>query len=157
MKKPSASKPTADIKTEEDAQKDEDGEYKFNLGLFRIEDMNDIIKGCVRKYYKAWTKKEERYVREYQSLVNVLYCEAYVYMDDETDFEFEIIETSNKNKQEVLRQILDEEPEYENEEQLMEHLKQIRSVYLGIRELIKKIGMDVPKEETVGQTDIFNQ
>lgn len=137
--------------------KGEDGEYKFNLGLHRIDTLNSIINACARKYHKALSKKEEKYVREYQTMVNVLYTEAYVYMEDDTEFEFDIIETNTSEKQEVLRQILDDNEEFDSEEDLMLHLQQVRSIYLGIRELMKELGLDIPKEETVGHTDIFGK
>lgn len=150
--------PTEEVKKENrDLNKADDGEYKFNLGLYRIEDMNDIIKACIRQYYKAWTKRDERHVRKYQGLVNTLYSEAYIYMRDDTEFEFEIIETENKNKHEVLRQVLDKEPDYDDDDAVKEHLQQLRSIYLGVRELIKEIGMDIPKEQKIGETDIFSQ
>lgn len=136
---------------------DEDGEYKFNLGLHRIDTLNSIINACARKYHKALTKKEEKHIRSYQNMVNVLYTEAYVYMEDETDFDFNIIETDTKDKEEVLRQILDHDEDFDSEDDKMEHLQQVRSIYLSIRELMKELGLDIPKEETIGKNDIFGK
>lgn len=148
---------TDSLQPEDRRPEETSGDYKFNLGLARLETINSIINACARKYHKALSKKEAEYVENYQTMVNVLYTEIYVYMEDDTDFEFDIIETDSKDKEEVLRQVLDDNRDYEDEEDMMLHLQQIRSVYLGIRELMKKLKLDIPKEEKIGQTDIFNK
>jgi len=140
-----------------DDLKSEAGDYQFNLGLHRIDTLNSIINACARKYHKALNKQEEQYVREYQNMVNVLYTEAFVYMEDDTEFDFDIIETETSEKQEVLRQILDHDEEFNSEDDLMLHLQQVRSIYLGVRELMKNVGLDIPREDKIGQTDIFNK
>jgi len=140
-----------------DDLKSETGDYQFNLGLHRIDTLNSIINACARKYHKALNKQEEKYVREYQNMVNVLYTEAFVYMEDDTEFDFDIIETDTSEKQEVLRQILDHDEEFNSEDDLMLHLQQVRSIYLGVRELMKNVGLDIPREDKIGQTDIFNK
>lgn len=137
--------------------KSDKGDYEFNLGLHRIDTLNSIINACAKRYHKALEKQEEKYIRQYQNMVNVLYTEAYVYMEDDTEFDFDIIETDTSEKQEVLRQILDHDKDFKTDEEMMLHLQQIRSIYLGVRELMKNLGLDIPREEKIGQTDIFNK
>lgn len=129
-------------------------EYNFNMGLWRIETLNDILVGCAKKYRKAISKRDEKSVREYQALVNTLYTETYIYMEEETEIEEVDVE---QNKKEVLENILDRRREYSSDEEIMEHLKEIRSVYLGVRQLMQQVNLDIPKKDKVGELDIFNQ
>lgn len=129
-------------------------EYNFNMGLWRIETLNDILVGCAKKYRKAISKRDEKSIREYQALVNTLFTETYIYMEKETDIEEVSVQ---KNKDDVLEDILDERRDYGNEEEIMKHLKEIRSIYLGIRQLMQKVNLDIPEKDKVGELDIFNQ
>lgn len=129
-------------------------EYSFNLGLYRIETLNNILEACARKYKKAITSKEADDIREYQALVNTLYTEAYIYMEDETGYTHKDVPQS---KEDILNKVLDEEKQYQNSKDRLEHLQQIRGVYLEVRQLLKEVQLDIPKEEQIGDTEIFTQ
>lgn len=128
--------------------------YTFNLGLWRIETLNDILIACAKKYMKAIEKRDEKAVWEYQSIVNTLYTEAYIYMEEETGFTEENVEL---NKQEVLTNVLDEKKSFSSEEEALQHLQQVRSIYLSVRTLMKKVGLDIPTEDKISEIDVFNQ
>lgn len=126
--------------------------YKLNLGFWRLETLNEILEGCARKYLKAVRKKDEKSIKEYQALVNTLFTETYVYMEQETGFEEEGV---TQSKDDLLKNILDEDPEFSNDQEAVEHLRKVRDVYLSVRTLLQDVGLDIPKQEQIDKTDIF--
>ena len=139
---------------EPSADKDKNGEYQFNLGLFRIETLNNILNVAAQRYHKALLKKDRKRIEEYRAIVNTLYTEVYIYIEGETDIEHMGVKQS---KQEVLTNILDQEPDYSNQEEVEKHLKEIREIYLAVRQLIKDVGMDIPREQKIGKTELFQK
>lgn len=129
-------------------------EYTFNLGLYRIETLNNILEVCARRYKKAITSKDPEDIREYQAIVNTLYTEAYIYMEDETGFKHKEVE---QDKQDVLTKVLDKEKKYGSRKERIEHLQDIRNIYLEVRKLLKKVQLDIPVEEQIGDTELFTQ
>jgi len=132
----------------------QDTEYTFNLGLYRIETLNNILEVCARRYKKAITSMDADDIREYQAIVNVLYTEAYIYMEEQTDFEHKEVQ---QDKDDILEKILDKRKSYSNRTERLQHLQKIRGVYLEVRKLLKKVKLDIPKEEKIGDTDVFTQ
>lgn len=132
----------------------EDTEYAFNLGLYRIETLNNILVACAQKYLKAMEKRDDKRLREYQNLVNTLYTESYVYMEEETGFTKKEVE---QDKDEILTDILDKQVDYSSEEKRMEQLRKVRAIYLEIRQLLKNVGLDIPREDKIGDTEIFQK
>lgn len=151
---PTPSQKTTPNAPQPDGPNNSDTEYTFNLGLYRIETLNNILEVCARRYKKAITSKEEQDIQEYQAIVNTLFTEAYVYMEEETEFQEKNV---TQSKDDILEKILDKEKDYNNHEDKLEHLQQIRGVYLNIRQLLKKVQLDIPKEEKIGDTEVFTQ
>jgi len=139
---------------EPNAPKDSNKEYQFNLGLYRIDTLNNILNVAAQRYHKALLKKDQKRVEQYQAIVNTLFTEVYVYTEEETDIEYMGV---TQTKEEVLTNILDHQPDYEDEEEVIEHLKRIRGIYLSIRQLLKNVGLDVPEKDRIGKTDLFQK
>lgn len=131
-----------------------DGEYKLNLGFWRLETINDILVACARKYKKAIRKRDEKSIYEYQAMVNTLFTETFIYMEQETEIEEKGVQL---NKEDVLKTRLDEKEQFANDQEALEHLQDVRAVYLSVRQLMKEVGLDIPKKETISDIDIFNQ
>lgn len=129
-------------------------EYAFNLGLYRIQTLNNILVACAQKYLKALDKRDDKRLKEYQNLVNTLYTESYIYMEDETGFTKKDVE---QNKDDVLKDVLDKEIDYNSEEKRMEQLQRVRSIYLEVRKLLQNVGLDIPQEDKIGDTEIFQK
>lgn len=132
--------------------KDEEKRYRFNLGLYRIDLLAELLEVCAKKYRKAIMKKDSDAVNDYKAMVNTLYTETFIYMEEETNFE---IKGVKQDREEILQQKLDNFDRYGGEEEIMNELQDIRKIYLEIRKLLKNIGMDIPEEETVGTTETF--
>lgn len=141
MKTPDVEKPKAD-----------DTEYEFNLGIYRIETLSEILEFCAKKYKTAIKERTEESVKEYQAMVNLLYTETFIYMEDETDFE---IKNVKQNKEDLLEHVLDDFQSISGEEEVMDRLKKVRSVYLEVRNLLQKVGIDIPEKEKIGEMDAF--
>lgn len=130
------------------------GDYKFNLGLYRLDSLNNLMNMATKRYHKAFLKTEPKYVEKYQAIVNTLFVETYIYMKNETKIQDYGVDLEKKD---VLEQILDEKPQNKTGEELEEHLQQLREIYLAVRQLLKEVGLDIPREETVGDTEIFEK
>ena len=128
--------------------------YSFNLGLYRIETLSEILKVCAKKYRKAIVKRDEESVHDYKAMVNVLYTETYIYMANETEFEFKEVK---QTKDDILNMKLDNFSSTSGEEEVMQQLKDTRAIYLEIRRLLQNVGIDIPKEETIGNTEVFSK
>lgn len=131
-----------------------EGDYKFNLGLYRLDSLNKLLNLASQRYHKAFLKTEPKYVEKYQAIVNTLFVETYIYMKDETDIEDLGVQM---DKEDVLKQKLDEKPTTKSGEELEEHLQELRAIYIAVRELLKQVGLDIPREEVIGDTDIFRK
>lgn len=129
-----------------------DTKYEFNLGLYRIETISEILNICAKKYRRAIMEREQDAIHDYQAMVNVLYTETYIYMQEETGFQFREIEL---DKDEVLEQYLDDFSQLSGEDNKQEHLQNIRKIYLSLRKLLQNVGIDIPEEEKIGETEVF--
>lgn len=138
----------------EKKHKDDKGNYQFNLGMYRIENINNMLTVAAKRYHKAFLKKDKRSIEQYQAIVNTLYTEIYIYIETETDIEHMGVQ---QNKNEILTNILDKTPEDSDADNLEEHLRQVREVYLHTRQLLKEVGIDIPREQKIGKTDIFKK
>lgn len=130
------------------------GEYKFNLGMYRIQRLDEIMNVCTKRYHKAILKKEDRHIQKYQAIVNTFFVEVYTYMEEETGFEEMGVPLK---KDEVLEKVLDDERNYSGQEDRTEHIKDIREVYLEIRRLLQEVHLDIPKKQKIGDTELFTQ
>lgn len=134
--------------------KEQDKRYRFNLGLYRIDLIAELLEVCAKKYRKAIMRKDSDSLNDYKAMVNTLYTETYIYMEEETGFEIKKVKQS---KEEVLKQKLDNFERKTTEEEVLNELQDVRSIYLEIRELLKKVGLDIPEEDTIGTTETFTQ
>lgn len=139
---------------DDDKPREQGVEYSFNMGMWRIETLNNILVGCAKKYRKALHKKDVKSLHEYQDLVNTLFTETYIYMKEETEIEHKDVELDKKS---VLSQILDDYNEPDSDEELLKELQEIRNVYLSVRELLQRVGLDIPKKDKVKKTEIFGK
>lgn len=154
--KPNPPNPRKNMKKVEEMNegKKDAGEYKFNLGMYRIQRLDEIMNVCTKRYHKAILKKEDRHIEKYQAIVNTFFVEVYTYMEEETGFEEMGVPLK---KDEVLEKVLDDQRSYGSEEQRIEHIKDIREVYLEIRRLLQDVHLDIPKKQKIGDTELFTQ
>jgi len=131
----------------------QDTQYEFNLGLYRIETLSEILTVCAKKYRTAVMERDEESVLDYQAMVNTLYTETFIYMQDET--EFEILEGVKADREDLLTHILDDFDSLNTEEEVMDRLQKVRTVYLEVRGLLQAVGIDIPKKEKIGETEAF--
>lgn len=143
--------PEIEKKNKTTAENISNKEYEFNLGIYRIETISEILNVCAKKYRKAIMERNQETIHDYQAMVNVLYTETYIYMEEETEFQFKNVDLS---KDDLLTQYLDDFKQINGEEQI-EHLKKIRSIYLSLRKLLQDVGIDIPQEEKMETTDVF--
>lgn len=127
--------------------------FEFNLGLMRLESLAEIIEAISKKYYRAIQNPEEKYVHEYQSLVNTLYTEIFIYMEEKTETEEKGVKQTKKD---LLTKKLDDYSEIETEAQARQKIEEIREIYLAARELMLSVGLDIPEKEQIGETDVFS-
>jgi len=144
----------AEGRNSEDKSEIEGKEYEFNLGLHRIDTLAEIIEVCSKKYRRAIAKRDEESVRDYQAMVNTLYTETFIYMEEETDYKHKGVK---QDKSEVLNKVLDDfESTLSTEDEVMKKLKEIREVYLSIRNMLQAVGIDIPEQEKVETTRVFS-
>lgn len=129
-------------------------EYEFNLGLYRIETLSEILEVCAKKYRRAIMQRDEQSVQDYQAMVNLLYTETYIYMQDETGVEIKNVE---QKKDDLLEDYLDDFQRISGEEEVMKRLKQVREIYLAVRNLLQEVGIDIPRKEKMKPTETFSQ
>lgn len=151
-KKPNPPNPRKKKKAE-NVQQDAE-EYKFNLGMYRIQRLDEIMNVCTKRYHKAFLKKEDRHIEKYQAIVNTFFVEVYTYMEEETGFEEMGVPL---DKDEVLEKVLDDQRNYGSDAERIEHIKDIREVYLEIRRLLQDVHLDIPKKQKIGDTELFTQ
>lgn len=140
---------------EKDENRDRDKRYQFNLGLYRIELLAEILKVCAKKYRKAIMNRDSDSLNDYKAMVNTLYTETFIYMETETDFDISEHSDMKMTKEQVLTKFLDDFTQKSREEEVVKELKEVRSIYLEIRKLLKNVGMDIPEEEKIGKTEAF--
>lgn len=129
-----------------------DTKYEFNLGLYRIETISEILNICAKKYRRAIMEREQEAIHDYQAMVNVLYTETYIYMEEETGFKFRNVDL---DKDQILEEYLDDFSQISGTEEKQEHLQNIRKIYLSLRKLLQNVGIDIPEEEKIGETEVF--
>lgn len=140
-------------------KEDRDGkqeQYEFNLGFARIDTLAELLKVCAKKYKKAITERTEESVHSYQEMINTLFTETYIYIEDETEYlrEDEKGEQRNLDKDDILHE-LDDFKQLDTEEEIMDELQKIRSIYLSLREMLKAVNLDIPAEERIGEKEVF--
>jgi len=128
--------------------------YEFNLGLYRIETLSEILKVCAKKYRTAIMERDRESVMDYQAMVNLLYTETYIYMEKETGIEIMEVQQS---KDDLLEDYLDDFRQINGEEEVMERLKQVRMIYLSVRSLLQDVGIDIPRQEKMDVTETFRK
>ena len=128
--------------------------YEFNLGLYRIETLSKILTACAKKYQRAITSRDIDDIQDYQAMVNTLYTETFIYMENETNVE---IMGAEQNKTQLLKDYLDDFDAVTNTDSKIEHLQQVRSIYLAVRGVLQEAGIDIPKKETVDPNDTFRE
>lgn len=129
-------------------------EYEFNLGLYRIETLSEILEVCAKKYRSAIMERDEESINDYQAMVNLLFTETFIYMKQETGFE----EAGAKmEKEKVLKDHLDDfQKNLTGKEDKMQQLQKIRKIYLEVRGVLQEVGIDIPKKEKIGDTEVFS-
>lgn len=138
-----------------DDRNDTDKRYTFNLGMYRIDLLAELLEVCAKKYRKAIVKRTQKSVNDYKAMVNTLYTETYIYMEDETNFKLTEHTNVKMDKEAVLNTKLDDFSDLNTDKQIIEELKQVRTIYLEIRKLLKQVGMDIPEEQKIGETEAF--
>lgn len=144
-----------DIKKPDKPEIGEGGEkYEFNLGLYRIETLSEILKACAKKYKTAIIERDRESVMDYQAMVNLLYTESYIYMEEETGIKMMEVEQS---RDDLLEDYLDDFSQITGEQEIMNRLTQVREIYLAVRKLLQEVGIDIPRQEKMAVTDTFQK
>lgn len=127
------------------------GEYEFNLGLYRIETLSEILNVCAKKYRTAIMRRDEESVLDYQAMVNTLYTETFIYIEHKTGIKEKQVE---QDKEDIYQNTLDRF-ELENDTPV-DRLKEVRKIYLSIRNVLQEAGIDIPRKEKMKETDTFS-